>query len=82
MLCKLSFFFDKSHFLLFQRCFFGSNLCFQLNSFIGFDFLLFIQFFIGKVKSFQCCFCQFNTDFTVIFFYLVVFLCFFRLAFQ
>ena len=82
ILLQCFFFFNERKFFLFQCSFFVCNLCFQLYSFIGFCFLLFVQFLIGNIESFQCSFGQFNADFPVFFFYLVIFLRFFCLAFQ
>ena len=79
---KVFFFFNKTKFLLLQGCFFFGNADFQFHPLIHFTLLLFVQVAVSDIKSFQCCFCQFNTDFFIIFLYFKILLCFFCLAFK
>ena len=79
---QLPFFFDESQLLLFQFSFTGADRCFQAVFFISLGIALFIQFLVGKIEPFEGSFGKFNTDFSIVLFDLVIFLCFFGLAFQ
>ena len=76
------FLFNKAEPVGFNSSFFGGNGCLQLGSLVGFGCLLFVQFFVLYMKTFQRRLGQFYAYLPVILLDFIIFFCLFSLIFK